>query len=51
MEKEIKIMNEITDFCENECGNILNCAEEECILFRIEQIILEVKDEQRINTI
>jgi len=33
------VMNEITNFCENECGNKECCSEEVCILFRIEKII------------
>lgn len=34
-----KVMNEITDFCE-ECPSHECCPEEECILWRIEQIVL-----------
>ena len=38
--KERHIMNEIQRFCENQCGEgVSNCAEEECVLFRIEKII------------
>ena len=33
-----KILYEITNFCE-ECSSNTNCPEEECVLFRIEQII------------
>ena len=51
-EKETQILNETTNFCESECGNVLNCAEEECILFRIEKIITgEDNDRKRTNTI
>lgn len=34
-----EIMNEISYFCEHECGNLMYCLEEECVLFRIEQIL------------
>ena len=33
-----EILNEITSFC-NECSSRECCPEEECVLFRIEQII------------
>lgn len=33
-----KILTEITTYCEG-CENVLNCPEEECVLFRIEQIV------------
>lgn len=36
---ENKILKQIHDFCGKECGNCQNCAEEECVLFRIERII------------
>lgn len=36
---EEEILNEITNFCGNECGNVLNCAEDECVLYRIEKIV------------
>lgn len=39
---EDKILNEITDFC-NECGSKENCPEEECVLYRIENIVLPKK--------
>lgn len=42
---EEKILTEITDFCE-ECGSHESCPEEDCILFRIEQIVLEKNEEQ-----
>lgn len=35
--KEEKILNEITTFC-NECSSKECCPEEECVLYRIEQI-------------
>ena len=37
--KVIEIMNEISDFCGNECNSVMCCPEEECVLFRIEQIV------------
>ncbi len=36
-----KIMTEITSYCENECGNCRYCKENDCALYRIEQIVLE----------
>lgn len=38
--KEDEILNEITTFC-NECASKESCSEEECVLYRIEQIVLE----------
>lgn len=35
---EEKILEEITNFCE-ECPSHENCPEEDCVLYRIEQII------------
>jgi hypothetical protein len=38
--KEIEIMNEIHSFCKYDCGEgVYNCAEEKCVLWRIEKII------------
>jgi len=37
--KRDKILNEITTFCQNECGECQCCPEESCVLWRIEQII------------
>ena len=37
---EDKILNEITSFCE-ECKSKDCCPESDCVLFRIEQIVLE----------
>lgn len=34
-----EILTEITDFC-SECSSKECCPEEECVLFRIEQIIV-----------
>ncbi|MBP5407736.1 MAG: hypothetical protein J6Y42_01190 [Bacilli bacterium] len=36
-----EILNEISDFCNNECPSHSNCSEEDCVLYRIEKIILE----------
>jgi hypothetical protein len=38
--KEDQIMNEITEFC-RDCKSCECCPEEECILFRIERIIVD----------
>lgn len=35
-----KILNEILGFCE-ECSNHENCPEDECVLYRIESILIE----------
>lgn len=35
-----QILNEITNTCEN-CKSKDKCKEDECVLFRIEQIILK----------
>ena len=40
--KEEKVMNEITNFCEG-CSSSNCCPEEECVLYRIENIISEKK--------
>lgn len=40
---EEKILTEITDFC-RECPSHEKCPEEDCILFRIEQIIENVSN-------
>lgn len=34
------IMDEITSYCAYECGNVMNCSEDECVLYRIEQLLL-----------
>ena len=43
-----KLLKEIHEFCES-CGSCLLCPEEECILYRLEQIIIESmsEDERR----
>ena len=41
---EEKILNETTTFC-NECESKGCCPEEECVLYRIEQIILKPKED------
>ncbi len=35
-----EVLKEITDFCE-ECPSHECCPEEECVLYRIEQILLK----------
>ena len=42
-----EILLEISEFCNNECSSNMSCPEEECILYRIEQIRLEeIKSEE-----
>ena len=41
-----EIMNEITDFCE-ECPSHECCPEDECVLYRIEQIIEDVSNSNK----
>lgn len=38
---EDKILKEITQFCK-ECSSRECCSEDECVLFRIEQIIMKM---------
>lgn len=40
LNNEDKILKEITSFC-NECASKDCCSENDCVLFRIEQIVLE----------
>lgn len=40
-----KILNETTSFC-NECASKECCPEEECVLYRIEQIVLGKEKKQ-----
>ena len=42
MDKDMlfEIMDEISEFCGNECSSVFCCPEEDCILYRIEQIII-----------
>lgn len=40
-----EILKEITENCEN-CPRHENCPEEECILFRIEKIVLKEEDDK-----
>ena len=42
--QENKILNEIFSYCEN-CQNRLSCPEKECVLYRIEKIILGEDDD------
>lgn len=34
-----KVLNEITNFCNEECSSKENCPENECVLYRIEKIV------------
>lgn len=43
-----EILTEITDFC-SECPSHENCPEEECVLYRIEQIIEDVSNSKQTN--
>ena len=42
---ENAILNEIHDFCANECGSCGCCPQEDCILYRIEKRIVGGKNE------
>lgn len=42
-----EIMNEITGFCE-QCSSHECCPEEECVLWRIEQLIVGKKKEPEV---
>ena len=44
VEKCEKILSEITEFCEN-CPSHECCPEEECVLYRIEQIVSNPKED------
>ena len=46
---EEKILTEITDFCE-ECSSHESCPEEDCVLYRIEQIIIKNDKENASKT-
>ena len=41
-----KIMNEIITFCENECSERECCIEEDCVLYRIEQLVIKRREKQ-----
>lgn len=36
-----EILNEITLYCRDECSSNQECPEDECILFRIERLVVE----------
>jgi len=40
-DKEKKIVDQIQNFCKNDCSVNETCAEDECILYRILKIIKE----------
>lgn len=40
-ERNRKILLEISNFCENNCAEREQCVEDDCVLYRIEQIIIE----------
>lgn len=35
------VMTEISEFCAHECGNSNECSEEDCVLYRIERLVME----------
>lgn len=39
-----KILNEITVYCGQECNNNECCPEEDCVLYRIENLVVKFKD-------
>lgn len=43
-----KILNETTSFCET-CSSRECCCEEDCVLYRIEQIVLNKDSEETKN--
>lgn len=45
VEKCEKILSEIVEFCEG-CKNRECCLEEECVLYRIEQIMISKENKQ-----
>ena len=45
---EDKILKEITQFCKG-CASKECCPEDECVLFRIEQIIMKMTKQWRRN--
>lgn len=45
-EKDEKVLELIYNFCANHCGEYMCCPEEECVLWNIEQVILEEKNER-----
>lgn len=42
--QENNILNEIYDFCERECGSCHCCPQEQCVLYRIENIIIGLEN-------
>lgn len=45
----IAIMNEITTFCNNDCGHKESCSEDECVLYRIENKLVNYIDRNKNN--
>jgi len=39
-----EILNEITNYCGNECSSVNECPEETCILYRIEKRVLKLSE-------
>lgn len=45
-----EILKEIHDYCGNECCSNQCCPEEECVLYRIERLVIEGVSEHQGNT-
>lgn len=41
MDLKEQILNEISLYCRDECCSNCECPEEECVLFRIERLVVE----------
>lgn len=41
MDLKEQILNEITLYCRDECCSSCECPEDECVLFRIERLVVE----------
>lgn len=50
MSLQEQILNEVTLFCRDECSSIGECPEEECVLFRIERLVVESESEYKRDT-
>lgn len=42
--KEEKILTLITNFCQNECPSCQDCPEDQCVLWNIEQVVVDKED-------
>ncbi|MBQ9700109.1 MAG: hypothetical protein IJV71_05740 [Lachnospiraceae bacterium] len=41
MSLQEQILNEVTLYCRDECSSSCECPEDECVLFRIERLVVE----------